>query len=291
MAITYNDLNLELRRAFLKAGIPGATLEARELCCFGSGKSREEFQCDGRMYMADETEQAIRALAARHLAGEPVAYLIGEWDFYGLTFDVTPDVLIPRQDTEVLVEQALKRLEGSEKPHVLDLCTGSGCIGIALAAHLPEAKFVLADFSEAALRVCRQNIRRHDLRERCTAVSCDARIAPGRTYGEFDCIVCNPPYIPKGDIASLDASVRDYEPRLALDGGPDGFEFYHSVTGGWTAALKTGGCLLFEVGIGQADSVARLMLHAGYGDIEITPDTAGIPRVVAGVKRDSVYDS
>ena len=192
-------------------------------------------------------------------------------------------MLIPRPDTEVLVDRALTYLKTVAEPRVLDLCAGSGCIGLALAKNAPESHVVLGELDEGALRICRQNIRRNDLTGRVVSLQLDAREKPPAHLGEFDCIVSNPPYIPDGDIAELDASVRGYEPHLALRGGVDGLDFYRAIAGHWTAALRVGGRLLFEVGIGQADEVLRIMRSVGFGDLEITPDLNGIPRVVEGV--------
>lgn len=283
MAITYNNLYLDVRQQFLRAGLPDPTLESRELVCCASGKTREALSRDGRLYVPESVEQQVRRLAERHLAGEPVAYLIGEWEFYGLPLDISESVLIPRPDTEVLVDRALTYLKTVAEPRVLDLCAGSACIGLALAKNAPESHVVLGELDEGALRICRQNIRRNDLTGRVVSLQLDAREKPPAHLGEFDCIVSNPPYIPDGDIAELDASVRDYEPHLALRGGTDGLDFYRAIAGHWTAALRVGGRLLFEVGIGQADEVLRIMRGVGFGDLEITPDLNGIPRVVEGV--------
>ena len=283
MAITYNNLYLDLRQRFHRAGMADPTLEARELVCCAAGKSREELTRDGRLYVPAAVEQQVQRLAQRHLDGEPVAYLIGEWEFYGLPLDISESVLIPRPDTEVLVERALARLQSAAEPRVLDLCAGSGCVGLALAKHLPGSRVTLGELDEGALRICRQNIRRNDLTGRVAAMQMDALEKPPVHLGEFDAIVSNPPYIPDGDIAGLDVSVRDYEPHLALKGGADGLDFYRDITRLWTAALRVGGRLLFEVGIGQADEVLRIMRSVGFGDLEITPDLNGIPRVVEGV--------
>ena len=282
MATTYNNLYLDIRRELRQAGIEASTLEARELVCFGTGKSREELARDGGLYASPELEQQVRELVARHLRGEPVAYLIGEWEFYGLPLDISPDVLIPRPDTEVLAEQAIEYVKTLGECRVLDLCAGSGCIGLAVASQVPQARVVLGEYSDAALRVCRQNIRRNGLTGRVVPMRVDAREKPERTLGEFQCIVSNPPYVPHGDIAQLDVSVRDYEPHLALDGGEDGMDFYQTISGMWKEALVPGGRLYFEVGIGQADTVLRVMRAQGFGDIQIVKDHNGIPRVVFG---------
>ena len=283
MAITYNNLYLDLRQRFHKAGMADPTLEARELVCCAAGKSREELSRDGRLYVPAAVEQQVERLAKRHLAGEPVAYLIGEWEFYGLPLDISESVLIPRPDTEGRVEQALSRLQGVSEPRILDLCAGSGCIGLALAKHLPGSRVVLGELDEGALRICRQNIRRNDLTGRVVSLQMNALEKPPAHLGEFDAIVSNPPYIPDGDIAGLDVSVRDYEPHLALRGGEDGLDFYRAICAQWRTALRADGRLLFEVGIGQADDVLRIMRSCGFGDVEITPDLNGIPRVVSGI--------
>ena len=282
MAITYNNLYLDIRQQLRKAGIEAATLEARELVCFGTGKSREELARDGGLYASPELERQVRRLVDRHLAGEPVAYLIGEWEFYGLPLDISPDVLIPRPDTEVLAGQAIEYIQTLGECRVLDLCAGSGCIGLAVASQVPQARVVLGEYSDAALKVCRQNIRRSGLSGRVVPIQADAREKPERALGEFQCIVSNPPYIPHDDIAGLDTSVKDYEPHLALDGGEDGLDVYQPTSGKWKAALVPGGRLYFEVGIGQADSVLRIMRAQGFGDIQVVKDLHGIPRVVFG---------
>ena len=282
MAITYNNLYLDIRQQLRKAGIEAATLEARELVCFGTGKSREELTRDGGLYASPELERQVRSLVDRHLAGEPVAYLIGEWEFYGLSLDISPDVLIPRPDTEVLAGQAIEYIQTLGECRVLDLCAGSGCIGLAVASQAPQARVVLGEYSDAALKVCRQNIRRNGLSGRVVPMQADAREKPERSLGEFQCIVSNPPYIPAGDIAGLDVSVKDYEPHMALDGGEDGLDFYQTISGKWKEALAPGGRLYFEVGIGQADSVLRIMRAQGFGDIQIVKDLHDIPRVVYG---------
>ena len=282
MAITYNNLYLDIRQQLRKAGIEAATLEARELVCFGTGKSREDLARDGGLYASPELERQVRSLVDRHLAGEPVAYLIGEWEFYGLSLDISPDVLIPRPDTEVLAGQAIEYIQTLGECRVLDLCAGSGCIGLAVASQAPQARVVLGEYSEAALKVCRQNLRRNGISGRVVPMQADAREKPERSLGEFQCIVSNPPYIPRADIETLDASVRDYEPHLALDGGEDGLDFYQTISGKWKDALAPGGRLYFEVGIGQADSVLRIMRAQGFGDIQIVKDLHDIPRVVFG---------
>lgn len=282
MAITYNDLYLDVRQRLRESGVEASTLEARELVCFGTGKSREELQRDSRLYASPEREAQVRRLVERRMAGEPVAYLIGEWEFYGLPLDISQDVLIPRTDTEVLAEQAIAYIQTLGECRVLDLCAGSGCVGLAIASQAPQARVVLGEIDDSALKICRQNSRRNSLSARVMPIQMDAREKPARSLGEFQCIVSNPPYIPTGDIAGLEASVRDYEPHMALDGGADGMDFYRSIAEQWKEALTPGGRIYFEVGIGQADAVLRLMRSQGFGDLQIIKDHHKIPRVVLG---------
>ena len=288
MPITYNNLYLDIRQELRRAGITAATLEARELVCYGSGKTREELIRDGQLYVAPEVEGRIRKLVDRHLHGEPVAYLIGEWEFYGLPLDISEAVLIPRVDTEVLAAQAIDYVKPLGACRVLDLCAGSGCVGLAVAANAPQCRVLLGELSEGAVRICRQNIRRNQLGSRVSVMVLDAMSKPPSAIGEFDCIVCNPPYIPRQDIEKLDISVKNFEPYLALCGGEDGYDFYSFIPQHWRKALRPGGRLYFEVGIGQADTVLRLMRANGFGDINVVQDTGGIPRVVYGTMLESI---
>ena len=282
MAITYNDLYLEIRRQLRAADSGDPTLEARELVAFACGKTKEELLRDSRLYVTPEVEARVRALVQRHLDGEPTAYLIGEWEFYGLPLDISRDVLIPRPDTEVLAGLAIDFVKTQGACRVLDLCAGSGCIGLAVASQCPESRVVLGELSEGALRICRQNIRRNGLSGRVVPMQMDALAPPPAQLGEFRCLVSNPPYIPAGDIPGLGPSVRDYEPHMALDGGADGLDFYRNLAREWKNALTVGGKIFLEVGIGQADDVLRLLRAQGFGDLEITKDLNGIPRVVHG---------
>ena len=282
MAITYNDLYLEIRRQLRAADSGDPTLESRELVAFACGKTKEELLRDSRLYVTPEVEARVRALVQRHLDGEPTAYLIGEWEFYGLPLDISRDVLIPRPDTEVLADLAIDFVKTQGECRVLDLCAGSGCVGLAVASQCPGCRVVLGELSEGALRICRQNIRRNGLSGRVVPMQMDALAPPPAQLGEFRCLVSNPPYIPAGDIPGLDPSVRDFEPHMALDGGEDGLDFYRNLAGEWKNALSVGGKIFLEVGIGQADDVLRLLRTQGFGDLEITKDLNGIPRVVHG---------
>ena len=283
MATTYNNLYLDTRKRLRAHGVEMAQLEARELVCFAADTTREQFFRDLSLYASKEVEEKVEELTQRRLAGEPVAYIIGEWEFYGLPLDISRDVLIPRSDTEVLAERAILLAKAAgEGARVLDLCAGSGCVGLAVAAHAPNCRVVLADLSEAALRICKQNVRRNNLNARVTCVQADATQAPAASLWDFDVIACNPPYIPHKDLPDLDMSVRDYEPWAALDGGLDGLDFYRDIAQRWGTALRLGGSLIFEVGIGQAADVEKIMAQNGFENIVTHQDTQGIWRVVEG---------
>lgn len=283
MATTYNNLYLDARKQLRQAGIESAQLEAREIVCAAAEKTREQFYRDRMLYASDPVEGRVKELVKRRLDGEPVAYLVGEWEFYGLPLEVSPAVLIPRMDTEVLAEQAiLLARSAGEGARVLDLCCGSGCVGLAIAANVPGCRVVLADLSEEAMALCRRNIRRNELSARVVCTRVDARTKPPVELWDFDVIACNPPYIPSGDIDGLDPSVKDYEPRMALDGGADGLDFYRAIAQNWKSALCLGGTLLFEVGMGQDRDVMGLLSRNGYRDVRSFPDTQGIQRVVCG---------
>lgn len=283
MPATYNDLYLDARKALKASGVEQAQLEARELLCFASGKSREEFLRDLPLYASDGVEDRFRGLLERRLKGEPVAYLIGEWEFYGITLDVTRDVLIPRPDTETLVDRGILFVRDlPEGTRVLDLCAGSGCVGLAVAESCPNTRVILAEWSPEALRICRQNIRRCGLTAQVNEVQADALEPPPRLLRDFDLILCNPPYIPTLEVTRLDPSVRDYEPRMALDGGEDGLKFYRAVAKKWKRALKPGGKLAFEVGYDQASVVKAIMEEQGFVDIRTTMDPGLHWRVVEG---------
>ncbi len=285
MPKTYNELYLALRQRLRDAGVDAHALEARLIVAGAAGKTPEKLLQDLQLYASDEIEQRVDALAARRLSGEPAAYLVGRWGFYGLDLAVTPDVLIPRMDTEVLVDCALARLRGkTELARVLDLCTGSGCIGCAIAHALPQSRAVLADVSAPALAVARENIAALGLTGRVSAELLDVRCDPPRALGSFDMIVSNPPYIRDDEMPKLDASVRDYEPALALAAGADGLDFYRAIAEKWTPLLRLGGWMLLEVGEGQAPDVTALLRRAGLRSLGTARDTAGTERVVFGRK-------
>ena len=283
MATTYNNLFLDTRNRLRQAGVTSAQMEAREIVCYAADKSREQLYRDMSLYVSSDLERRVDELVQRRLAGEPVAYIVGEWEFYGIPLDISPDVLVPREDTEVLADRAIRKtLDAGEGARVLDLCAGSGCVGLAVAANAPECRVVLGELSESALRLCKQNVRRNGLNARVTCMSVNALEPPSSALWDFDVIACNPPYIPTDVIDTLDVSVREYEPRMALDGGEDGLDFYRFIASKWKSALRLGGTLIFEVGMGQAPEVESILARNGFENILTSADTQGIWRVVEG---------
>lgn len=280
----YSDIYIEVRKRLKEAGISSYALETRLIVAAAAGKTQAQFVRDMNLYVNEGFEKKVSDMMERRLAGEPVAYITGEWEFYGLPIVVNSEVLIPRNDTEVLAEKAIELLKGRQAAtRVLDLCCGSGCIGAAIAANVFSCRVILADISLAALRVCRQNVNRNNLNRSITCVEADALKNPPVLIGRFDMIVCNPPYIPTSDLETLDSSVKNYEPMLALNGGADGLDFYRSVASKWRTVLKDRGCLMFETGFDQAEQVSQIMKENGFKGVHTFCDTAKIPRVVAGI--------
>ena len=280
---TYNDIYLNTRTVLRQRGIEAFNQEARYIVAAASGKTVEELLKDMKLYASNQIEERVLDYTARRLRGEPVAYITGTWEFYGLPIITNSDVLIPRMDTEVLVEQAVELLMGKKmNARILDLCCGSGCITCALAHELPASRLMAIDISANALEVCRQNLAANRISSRVICMQTDVLSAPPLGIGEFDMIVANPPYIPSSEINSLDPSVRDYEPVWALDGGEDGLKFYKGIIKYWKALLPVGGYLVFEVGEGQAEPVREMLYSAGFDETGTKKDTLGIERVVYG---------
>ncbi len=259
-------------------------MESRLIATAASGKMKEQFMRDRHFYVPDEVyENAVDSMMQRRIAGEPIAYILGEWEFYGLPINVNRSVLIPRVDTEVLVD-AVRDLfkENLDGMRVLDMCAGSGCIGLAIAANLPFCRVLLADKSQEALRICRANTMKNNLTRSVTSIELDALEAPPMLLGLFDIIVSNPPYIQTEEIKTLSPSVKDFEPVMALDGGPDGLAFYRSISSNWKSVLKDNGYIAFECGQGQAGQVCSIMEQNNFTDIKVYKDSLGIERVIIG---------
>jgi release factor glutamine methyltransferase len=266
---------------FGDAAISSPRLEAQLLLAHVLGCSRVELYTGFDKPLAEAELARYRELIRRRLAGEPVAYLLGEAEFWSLTLAVDPSVLVPRPDSETVVEVALAtRADRAAPCAVLDLCTGSGAIALALAKELPAAEVVATDLSEAAAAIARGNAARHQLAERVTvrvgdlwaAVDADRR---------FDLITANPPYIATAVIDTLSAEVRR-EPRLALDGGADGLACYRRILGEARHHLVSGGALVLEHGYDQADAVGALVRDAGFTDVTLVRDLGKNPRVTWG---------
>ena len=282
MVKKYSELYRQTRKALLPIDGPhqaGAT--ARELLQLASGKSAAELLADGEKFADASVCNALEAYVQRMEKGEPLAYILGEWEFYGLKLFVTPDVLIPRDDTVAVTEIAIRQaLFLDPNPRILDLCTGSGCIGLAIASRVKDAKVTLADLSREALAVAKKNVTLHHMTGRVSCVQADAMADPPSFLGQFDMIVSNPPYIDAKDMQTLEISVRDFEPHMALSGGEDGLDFYRSITEKYRQNLKPGGYLCYEFGEDQGDSVCQILAANGFAVRQRVKDYNGTERAV-----------
>jgi len=289
MVKSFSELYRELRGELLETEGAEAAGVARELLCWASGRNAAEIIASGRELFADEEMlRRVREAADRVEAGEPLAYVLGEWDFCGMTLTVTPDVLIPRDDTACVTEMAIKKVMFLEQnPRVLDLCAGTGCIGLAIAHRVKDARVTLGELSPGAIRVAKKNILDQKLTGRVSCIAVDARKPAPRFLGQFDLIVSNPPYVTAKEMEELPRSVRDFEPRMALFGGEDGLDFYRDIVKNYTPALKPGGYLCFEFGRGQEDAVCAVLRGGDYEIVQLRQDAREITRaVLARLKRE-----
>jgi release factor glutamine methyltransferase len=270
---------------FTDAGIAGARLEAQLLLARVLECTRMQLYTGFDKPLGDAELAAYRELIKRRLAGEPVAYLLGEHEFWGLPLYVDEHVLVPRPDTETVIEVARAlRADRAAPCRVLDLCTGTGAIAIGLAKELPAARVIAADLSPEACAIARRNVERNGFADRVEVRHGDLYAA---VAGErFDLIVSNPPYIASDVIATLSREVRR-EPRLALDGGADGLVFYDRIVAGVLDHLEPGGALVVEHGFDQADAVRARFAGAGLLEIELVHDLGKNPRVTRGVRQSS----
>lgn len=274
MVKKYSQLYLDARSCFMVIeDEQTASLLARNLLCYVSGKNQEQIVADREMYANQDICQAMDDAVQRVLHGEPLAYILGEWSFYGMNLYVDSHVLIPRDDTCAVTQLAIRRgLFLEQDPRILDLCTGSGCIGLAVANRVKDARVTLADISRDALSVAKKNILRHKLSGRVSCVQVDVLQPASSFLGKFDMIVSNPPYVTTEEMQALPASVRDFEPHLALHGGKDGLKFYRAIAENFTSALKPGGYLCLEFGQGQGDTVCSILERSGYTILERVQD-------------------
>ena len=279
--MTWQECCRQGARELTDAGIENANADAWFLMEAVCSITRNFYYMHAQDEMPDAQEKCYRDYIRKRCSHIPLQYLTGEQEFMGLNFKVTPDVLIPRQDTEVLVEEALKYVKDGYR--VLDMCTGSGCIAISLKSFAPKAQVIAADISRAALLVAEENAGRNH--QQIQFINSDLF---EQITGEFDVIVSNPPYIPSEVISTLMPEVRDHEPVLALDGTEDGLYFYKLITENSISYLKEGGMLLYEIGYDQGKAVSGLMKDHGYEDIRIIKDLAGLERVVCGRRKGHV---
>jgi release factor glutamine methyltransferase len=292
MVKKYSDLYREARQTLIDAGEEPreAGVLARQMLAFISGKSNAQLIADSEKYAQDDVIERMDAAIARLAAGEPMAYVMGEWEFYGLNLIVTPDVLIPRDDTVALAEIAINQaLFLEEKPRILDLCTGSGCIGLAIANKVKDARVTLADISREALAVAKKNVALQKMTGRVTCIQVDAMKQPPAFLGQFDMIVSNPPYITTQEMGELDKSVKDFEPHLALWGGTDGLDFYRAITENFKSCLKPGGYLAFEFGEDQGDAVCEILTQNGFEIQQRVRDYNDTERAVLARLREEIH--
>lgn len=283
--MTYEGIYHWGRDELRAAQVPEAGLDARLLLESVCGTGRNDLLVHGDRKVDAGERTAYEALIAGRKRRVPLQHLIGVQEFMGLRFEVDGHVLIPRQDTEILVEEVLKNLHDGMR--ILDLCTGSGCILISLLHYSNDCEGIGTDISGEALDVARRNARRllsapEDAEGRKGSISFLEGDLFEKVRGRFDIIVSNPPYISRDAIGSLMPEVRDHEPMLALDGGPDGLAFYRRIVADGRGHLCGGGMLFLEIGYDQAEDVRRLMEEAGFIEIAVVKDYAGLDRVVHG---------
>lgn len=274
MVKQYGQLYQDTRRALLATEeVQDAGVLARMLICHYSGKSQADFLADRDLYASEKIVTQVEEGLRRLLTGEPIAYILGQWEFYGLPLHVNSHVLIPRDDTVAVAELAIqKALFLNQDPRILDLCCGSGCIGLAVASRVPDARVTLADISKDALAVAKENVALNKLSGRVRCVSANALEPAPAFLGKYDLIVSNPPYVTGQEMTELPGSVVDFEPHLALYGGEDGLDFYRSIAVNFASALKPGGYLCFEIGEQQMEDVCRILEENGYTILERSQD-------------------
>lgn len=277
--MTVSEWLNQAKKALAEAGCPDPQIDARWMAESALGMNRADLLFEGDRALSKEQQARLDTLLERRASGEPVQYILERADFMGLSFYVNPAVLIPRQDTETLAETALIDLrERGGAPDVLDLCAGSGCVGLSLASLAPHARVTLCDLSREALEVARRN--RRTLGVNAELRHGDLFDAVGRE--RFDVIVSNPPYIPRGELSGLQREVR-FEPVLALDGGEDGLDFYRRIAAGAGEHLNPGGAIYLEAGDGEAAAVLTLLKeHLPCTQAGTIRDLNGIDRVVFG---------
>jgi release factor glutamine methyltransferase len=271
------------------AGITNDRLDAEVLLCHTLGRDRAWLLAHIREPLGEERCRTFEQTIDRRVQREPLQYINGHQEFWGLEFTVTRDVLIPRPETELVIETALDIVEKKDEPFtIIDLCTGSGCIAVSLARELGAARIFATDKSGKALDIARGNARRHGVADHIRFLEGDLfePVDELDLHGQVDIIVSNPPYVPSGDVSMLQAEVRDYEPLMALTAGPDGTEIHQRILDGAPRFLKNKAHLIMEMGIGQSGALADRMQKTGAFDVpDVLKDLAGIERVVVAQKK------
>ena len=272
------SLLLDTAARFRAAGIPDPETDSALLLSFLTGQAPLSLRLDSDTELSAEILESFSEMAERRLAREPLQYITGEAPFFGRVFQVDSRVLIPRPETEELCAWALETLPVSDSCRVLDLCCGSGCIGLTLAAERPSLQVMLSDCSRDALDVVAANAARFSLQ---VSLRC-GDLAEGLPPASFDCVVSNPPYIPSAECGVLQPEVLR-EPSLALDGGADGMDFYRRISDECVRILRPDGILLLELGYGESDAVSSLLAAAGFTGITVRKDFSGIARMMLAV--------
>lgn len=266
-----------------KRGVDGARLDAELIVAQALHIDRVKVIVDGQRMLEPQELETIRALFRRRRGFEPVAYLRGFREFYGRPFRVDRRVLVPRPDTEILVEVALERLRHRDLgARIVDLCTGSGCVAITLKLERPTMTVDATDLSADAIAVARDNAQRLGAVWNVRFAAGDLFAPLGAPRKIYDLVVANPPYIATDEIATLQPDIKDHEPRLALDGGPDGLDIVRRIVKEAPGWLRPGGALAMEIGAGQAPLVERIYVEGGFRDVRRTQDYGGHDRVVSG---------
>lgn len=277
---TIEQAVLEGARKMKAAGIESYMLESRIFMEKASGLSRVKLYTEGGSRLGGEIAERFFSMVERRLRRVPAQYITGECEFMGLNFIVNESVLVPRADTEIAVELAVECIKERGYKAALDIGTGSGAIAVSIA-HYSGISVVAADISRSALKTAEKNAELNNVSDSIKFVQSNIFES---ICGQFDIIVSNPPYIPSGDIAGLMPEVRDYEPRLALDGGRSGLDFYRRIAEGAGGFLSPGGSLVLETGCEQGEAVSEILEGRGFSDVRIHRDLAGLNRVVHGVK-------
>lgn len=269
-------------------GIESPRLSAELLLSSVLGLKRIELYTHHDMQIAKPDLDKLHVLVKRAANNEPIAYLVGKTEFYSMEMEVSQDCLIPRPETELLAQRAIEFLRMRDGiQHVCDLCTGCGCIAVAVAKNFPQARIIATDISDQALAIAARNIERHNLQERIKLLSGDLfdPIIPQLDTGKFDLIVCNPPYVSAVEYDKLDKNVKDYEPRLALFAGEDGLDIYKRIIEKVDMFLKPDAALMLEIGYAQGQAVHKLLELSGvFTEIKIEKDFHNNDRIVSAVK-------